>query len=111
MSEGAVLSILAVHQVLGELGAELGLVLLDVVQPLHPVVGHITLVPFFASVCLSMIAHLGRIHSIILSSPVLVSVKVRAVLVIVIVVYRALLNLKFLQIQVLYFFAKVGRID
>jgi len=111
MGEGAVLSILTVHQVFRELRAELGLVLLNVVQPLHPVMSHVALVSLLAAVRLSMVAHLRRIHPIILSSSVFVSVIVRTVLVIVVVVNRALFDLKFLQIQVLYFFAKVGRID
>ena len=50
VSEGAVLSIVAVCQVLRELGAELGLVLLYVIESLHSVMSELTCICLLALV-------------------------------------------------------------
>jgi hypothetical protein len=57
VSKGTVVSIFAINQVFGELGAELGFVLLNMIEPFNSVMRQITQFLLFASIGLSMVAH------------------------------------------------------
>jgi hypothetical protein len=100
VSEGAVVSILAIDQVFGELSAKFGLILFNMVEPLNSIVGQVAQVLLLASVSFSMVAHVRGVLAVPVLSPlVLVGMIEGAVLMVVLVIDLALLNLELLQVQ------------
>jgi hypothetical protein len=87
VSKGAVLSIVALRDEVGELGAVLCLVLFYVVQPFNPVVRELARILKLTSVSFSIVAHIRRVLTTVIgTSLVLVGVPTGTVLVVMLMV-------------------------
>jgi hypothetical protein len=102
VGKGTVLTIVTLHYLVGELSAVLSLVLLNVIQSFHSIVGQLTLLSERTPISLSILTHVWVVLSpTVGSSLVLVRVPEGTMFMVVLVVDLTLLYLELLQVQML----------
>jgi hypothetical protein len=99
VSKGAVLTILALMDVLRELCAELGLILLHMIESFNSIMSLGTAVFLLTFVSFAVIAKFRRVLSV-LPPLVLYRMEIATVLVVVLALHGARLVLEFLKVQV-----------